>query len=140
LLDTWFSSSLVPFSSFGWPTETDDFKKFFPTTLLETGHDILLFSAARMVIISLELTDRLPFTQIYLHPVVEGASERKMSQSLGNVINSLNLIHDLSPGQRRTAGTGWIRCISGAFHWNAPEAHRKMEAVFQPELSRIFPL
>ncbi|CAF3052895.1 unnamed protein product, partial [Rotaria sp. Silwood2] len=96
ILDTWFSSSLVPFSSFDWPTETDDFKNFFPTTLLETGHDILLFSAARMVMISLELTDRLPFTQIYLHPMVEGASERKVSQSLGNVIHSPNLIHDIS--------------------------------------------
>ncbi|CAF0867085.1 unnamed protein product [Rotaria sordida] len=96
VLDTWFSSSLVPFSSFGWPTETDDFKKFFPTTLLETGHDIHLFSAAHMVMISLELTDRLPFTQIYLHPMVEDASERKVSQSLGNVIHSSNLIHDIS--------------------------------------------
>ncbi|CAF4962758.1 unnamed protein product, partial [Rotaria socialis] len=60
VLDTWFSSGLFPFSSFGWPMETDDLKRFFPTKLLETGHDILFFWVARMVMLSLELTDQLP--------------------------------------------------------------------------------
>ncbi|CAF3598968.1 unnamed protein product [Rotaria sp. Silwood1] len=96
VLDTWFSSGLFPFSSFGWPMETDDLKRFFPTTLLETGHDILFFWVARMVMMSLELTDRLPFTEIYLHAIIRDAHGRKMSKSLGNVIDPLDVIHGIS--------------------------------------------
>ncbi|CAF1042091.1 unnamed protein product [Rotaria sordida] len=96
VLDTWFSSNLLPFSSFGWPMETDDFKKFFPTTLLQTGHDILFPWVARMVMMSLELTGRLPFTEVYLHAIIRNADECKMSQTLGNVINPLDFIHDIS--------------------------------------------
>ena len=62
VLDTWFSSGLFPFSVFGWPEETEDFKAFYPTSLLETGADILFFWVARMVMMGLELTDTLPFT------------------------------------------------------------------------------
>ena len=72
--------------------ETDDLKRFFPTTLLETGHDILFFWVARMVMLSLELTDRLPFTEIYLHAIVRDAHGRKMSKTLGNVIDPLDVI------------------------------------------------
>jgi valyl-tRNA synthetase len=96
VLDTWFSSSLLPFSSFGWPMETDDFKKFFPTILLEIGHDLLFSWVARMVMMSLELTDRLPFTEVYLHAIIRDADKCKMSQTLGNVINPLDFIHDIS--------------------------------------------
>ena len=64
VLDTWFSSGLFPFSVFGWPRQTEDLEAFFPTTLLETGHDILFFWVARMVMMSLELTDKLPFRQV----------------------------------------------------------------------------
>ncbi|CAF1002039.1 unnamed protein product [Adineta steineri] len=92
VLDTWFSSGLFPFSSFGWPMETDDLKRFFPTTLLETGHDIIFFWVARMVMMSLELTDRLPFTEIYLHAIIRDAHGRKMSKSTGNVIDPLDVI------------------------------------------------
>ncbi|CAF4214198.1 unnamed protein product, partial [Rotaria sordida] len=93
VLDTWFSSGLFPFSSFGWPMETDDLKRFFPTTLLETGHDILFFWVARMVMMSLELPDRLPFTDIYLHAIIRDAHGRKMSKTLGNVIDPLDVIN-----------------------------------------------
>ena len=93
VLDTWFSSGLFPFSVFGWPKETDDLKAFFPTTLLETGHDILFFWVARMVMMSLELTDKLPFKQIYLHAMIRDKYGRKMSKSLGNVIDPLEVIN-----------------------------------------------
>ena len=93
VLDTWFSSGLFPFSVFGWPKETDDLKAFFPTTLLETGHDILFFWVARMVMLSLELTDKLPFKQVYLHAMIRDKYGRKMSKSLGNVIDPLEVIN-----------------------------------------------
>lgn len=96
VLDTWFSSGLFPFSSFGWPMQTDDLKRFFPTTLLETGHDILFFWVARMVMLSLELTDQLPFTEVYLHAIVRDAHGRKMSKTLGNVIDPLDVIHGIT--------------------------------------------
>ncbi len=96
VLDTWFSSGLFPFSVFGWPNETDDFKAFYPTTLLETGLDILFFWVARMVMMGLHLTDKLPFTQIYLHAMVRDKHGRKMSKSLGNVIDPLEVIHGCS--------------------------------------------
>eukprot|EP00438_Fugacium_kawagutii_P019492 Skav235625 [mRNA] locus=scaffold358:299341:304444:+ [translate_table: standard] len=88
VLDTWFSSGLFPFSVFGWPdTENnEDFNSFFPTSLLETGHDILFFWVARMVMMSLGLTGKLPFHTIYLHAMVRDAHGRKMSKSLGNEI------------------------------------------------------
>ncbi|RYH16522.1 hypothetical protein EON65_29935 [archaeon] len=93
VLDTWFSSGLFPFSVFGWPEETDDFKAFFPTTLLETGLDILFFWVARMVMMSLHLTNKLPFKYVYLHPMVRDKYGNKMSKSLGNVIDPLEVIY-----------------------------------------------
>jgi valyl-tRNA synthetase len=96
VLDPWFSSSLLPFLSFGWPIETDDFKKFFPTTLVETSHDILFSWVARMVMMSLELTDRLPFTEIYLHAIIHDTNEYQMSQTLGNINNPFDFINDIS--------------------------------------------
>ena len=93
VLDTWFSSGLFPFSVFGWPRETEDLAAFFPTTLLETGHDILFFWVARMVMMSLELTGKLPFRQVYLHAMIRDKYGRKMSKSLGNVIDPLEVIN-----------------------------------------------
>ena len=93
VLDTWFSSGLFPFSVFGWPKDTEDLRAFFPTTLLETGHDILFFWVSRMVMLSLELTDKLPFTQVYLHAMIRDKYGRKMSKSLGNVIDPLDVIN-----------------------------------------------
>ena len=73
VLDTWFSSGLFPFSVLGWPEETDDFKAFYPTSLLETGLDILFFWVARMVMMGLQLTDKLPFHTVYLHAMVSSS-------------------------------------------------------------------
>lgn len=93
VLDTWFSSGLFPFSVFGWPNETADLEAFFPTTLLETGHDILFFWVARMVMMGLGLTGKLPFKTVLLHSLVRDKKGRKMSKSLGNVIDPLEVIN-----------------------------------------------
>jgi valyl-tRNA synthetase len=92
VLDTWFSSGLFPFSVMGWPDNTDDMKAFYPTSLLETGLDILFFWVARMVMMGLELTDQLPFHTVFLHAMVRDKEGRKMSKSLGNVIDPLEVI------------------------------------------------
>ena len=93
VLDTWFSSGLFPFYSLGWPNVDDEnLKAFFPGQLLETGHDILFFWVARMVMMSLCLTDQLPFKEVYLHAMIRDAQGRKMSKSLGNVVDPLEVI------------------------------------------------
>ncbi len=92
VLDTWFSSGLFPFSVMGWPDQTPDMEAFFPTSLLETGSDILFFWVARMVMMSLTLTGKLPFSEVFLHAIVRDAHGRKMSKSLGNVIDPLDVI------------------------------------------------
>lgn len=96
VLDTWFSSGLFPFSVFGWPDDTADMRAFYPTTLLETGHDILFFWVARMVMMGLQLTGQLPFKQVFLHAMVRDSHGRKMSKSLGNVINPIDMIEGIS--------------------------------------------
>ncbi|TNN81671.1 Valine--tRNA ligase [Liparis tanakae] len=96
VLDTWFSSGIFPFSIFGWPNETQDLNVFYPGTLLETGHDILFFWVARMVMMGIKLTGKLPFKEVYLHAVVRDAHGRKMSKSLGNVIDPLDVITGIS--------------------------------------------
>jgi len=93
VLDTWFSSGLFPFSVMGWPDQTEDLKAFYPTSLLETGSDILFFWVARMVMMGLELTDTLPFHTVFLHAMVRDKDGRKMSKSLGNVIDPLEVIN-----------------------------------------------
>ena len=97
VLDTWFSSGLFPFSPLGWPnTESEDFKTFFPTQMLETGLDILFFWVSKMVMMSLSLTGKLPFDEVLLHAMVRDKDNRKMSKSLGNVIDPLDVIHGIT--------------------------------------------
>lgn len=96
VLDTWFSSGLWPFSVMGWPDKTKDMEYFFPNTLLETGWDILFFWVARMVMMSLKLTGNVPFSQVFCHAMVRDAHGRKMSKSLGNVIDPLDVIEGIT--------------------------------------------
>ncbi|XP_015585915.1 valine--tRNA ligase, mitochondrial [Cephus cinctus] len=96
VLDTWFSSALLPFSSMGWPNQTQDLKKYYPLTLMETGHDILFFWVARMVMLGLELTDQLPFKEVLLHGVLCDGQGKKMSKSRGNVISPESVINGVT--------------------------------------------
>ncbi|KAH8372584.1 hypothetical protein KR009_000143 [Drosophila setifemur] len=96
VLDTWFSSGIFPFSVFGWPDKTKDLETFYPTSLLETGHDILFFWVARMVFFGQKLLGKLPFKEVYLHPMVRDAHGRKMSKSLGNVIDPIDVIRGIT--------------------------------------------
>lgn len=91
-LDTWFSSGLWTFSTLGWPEQTNDLKTYHPTAVLETGYDILFFWVARMVLMSGFLVGQIPFRQVYLHGLVRDAQGRKMSKSLGNIIDPLDMI------------------------------------------------
>lgn len=96
VLDTWFSSGLWPFAILGWPDKTDDLEKYFPSSVLETGSDILFFWVARMVMMSIGLLDQVPFKQILLHGIVRDAHGKKMSKSLGNIIDPLYIIEGIS--------------------------------------------
>ncbi|KAJ1955941.1 valine--tRNA ligase, partial [Dipsacomyces acuminosporus] len=96
VLDTWFSSGLWPFAVLGWPENTEDMKKYYPTTLLETGWDILFFWVARMVMLGMYLTGEVPFKKVFCHAMVRDAQGRKMSKSLGNVIDPIDVIEGIS--------------------------------------------
>ena len=91
-LDTWFSSALWPFSTMGWPEETEDYKYFFPTNTLVTAYDIIFFWVARMIFSSLEHTKQIPFDTVFMHGLVRDAQGRKMSKSLGNGIDPIEII------------------------------------------------
>lgn len=99
VLDTWFSSGLFPISSFGWPQETEDLEKYYPLSLMETGSDILFFWVARMVMLCTHMTGKLPFNKIFLHPMVRDSQGLKMSKSLGNVIDPVEIIEGRSLDQ-----------------------------------------
>jgi valyl-tRNA synthetase len=94
VLDTWFSSGLWPFSTLGWPDDTEDLRYFYPTTMMETGYDILFFWVARMIMLGLEFTGEVPFAHIYLHGLVRVESGVKMSKSQGNVVDPLSFVEN----------------------------------------------
>lgn len=108
VLDTWFSSSLWPMSTLGWPEVTEDFKTFYPTSLLITGYDIIYFWVARMIMMGLEFTDKMPFKEVYITGLVRDEKGRKMSKSLGNVIDPMEMVESYGADSLRFALTSTI--------------------------------
>jgi valyl-tRNA synthetase len=125
VLDTWFSSALWPFSTLGWPDETDDMKRYYPTDVLVTGYDIIYFWVARMIFTALEFTDKIPFREVLIHGLVRDAEGRKMSKSLGNGVDPLEVIERYgADAMRFTLSTGSTPGQDVRFRWEKVEQAR----------------
>ena len=125
VLDTWFSSGLWPHSTLGWPESTDDLDYFYPTSVLETGYDILFFWVARMIMMGIENTGQVPFRTVFLHGMVRDGAGAKMSKTRGNTMDPLELIDRYGADALRfalTTGTapGQRPCASPSPSWNRP--------------------
>ena len=125
VLDTWFSSGLWPFSTMGWPNDSADFQRYYPTSALVTGYDILFFWVARMVFTALEFTGQVPFQDVVLHGLIRAADGRKMSKSLGNGVDPLDVIDKFGADALRfTLATGTSAGNDQRFHWERIESSR----------------
>ena len=121
VLDTWFSSGLWPFSTLGWPEETEDLKRYYPTSVLVTGRDIIFFWVARMIFSALESTNQVPFREVFIHGLVLDAQGRKMSKSLGNGVDPLEVIEEYGADTLRfmliTGNTRVMTCAFNSKGW-----------------------
>ncbi|XOK59365.1 valine--tRNA ligase [Paenibacillus elgii] len=125
VLDTWFSSALWPFSTLGWPEQTEDLKRYYPTDLLVTGYDIIYFWVARMIFSGLEYTDQIPFKDVLIHGLVRDAEGRKMSKSLGNGVDPLEVIEKYgADAMRFMISTGSTPGQDLRFRWEKVEQAR----------------
>jgi len=125
VLDTWFSSALWPFSTLGWPDETEDLKYFYPTNVLVTGYDIIFFWVARMIFSALEFTGSIPFEHVLIHGIIRDSEGRKMSKSLGNGVDPMEVIEKYGADALRfTLATGNSPGNDQRFYWEKVEANR----------------
>jgi valyl-tRNA synthetase len=125
VLDTWFSSGLWPFSTMGWPDETPDVKRYYPTDCLVTGYDIIYFWVARMIFTALEFTEQRPFKDVLIHGLIRDAEGRKMSKSLGNGVDPMDVIEQYGADALRfMLSTGSSPGHDLRFHWEKVEATR----------------
>ncbi|HHU69377.1 MAG TPA: valine--tRNA ligase [Thermoanaerobacterales bacterium] len=125
VLDTWFSSALWPFSTLGWPDETDDLNYFYPTSVLVTGYDIIFFWVARMIFSGLEFMNEIPFEYVLVTGLVRDSQGRKMSKSLGNGIDPIEVISDYGADTLRfTLSTGNTPGNDMRFYWERVESSR----------------
>lgn len=125
VLDTWFSSGLWPFSTLGWPEESDDLKRYYPTDVLVTGYDIIYFWVARMIFTALEFTGNKPFKDVLIHGLVRDAEGRKMSKSLGNGVDPMEVIEKYGADAiRYMLSTGITPGNDMRFRWERVESAR----------------
>ena len=125
VLDTWFSSGLWPFATMGWPEQTPELKQWYPTSVLVTGYDIIFFWVARMIFMALEFEHEIPFKHVFIHGLVRDSQGRKMSKSLGNGINPLEVIDQYGADALRfTLVTGNTPGNDMRFYMERVEANR----------------